>query len=43
MADNEEWDVENTEEAPEDEMEPKLEYEIMNYPADITLSGYVDH
>jgi len=37
-----EWDVEETEEAPEQEQEPKLEYEIMNYPADITLAGYVD-
>jgi hypothetical protein len=36
------WDVEPTEDAPEDEQEPKLEYEIMNYPADITLGGYVD-
>lgn len=36
------WDVEPTEEAPEAEQEPKLEYEIMNYPADITLAGYVD-
>jgi uncharacterized protein with ParB-like and HNH nuclease domain len=43
MVDNDEWDVEQTEEAPEDETEAKLEYEIMNYPADITLSGYVDH
>jgi len=44
MADeNEEWDVEPTEEKPEDEQEPKLEYELMNYPADITLGGYVDH
>lgn len=41
--DNEDWDVEPTEDAPEDEQEPKLEYELMNYPADITLSGYVDH
>lgn len=38
----EEWDVEVTEEAPEEEQEPKLEYEIMNYPADITVAGYVD-
>lgn len=37
------WDVEPTEEPPEEEREPKLEYEIMNYPADITLGGYVDH
>ena len=39
----EDWDVEKTEESPEDEQEPKLEYELMNYPADITLGGYVDH
>jgi uncharacterized protein with ParB-like and HNH nuclease domain len=43
MADSQEWDIEKTEEAPEDEMEPKLDYEIMNYPADITINGYVDH
>jgi uncharacterized protein with ParB-like and HNH nuclease domain len=43
MADeNEEWDVEKTEDSPEDEQEPKLVYELMNYPADITLGGYVD-
>lgn len=36
------WIVEKTEDSPEDEQEPKLEYEIMNYPADITLQGYVD-
>lgn len=39
----EDWDVEPTEESPEEEREPKLEYELMNYPADITLGGYVDH
>lgn len=43
MADNDEWDVQQTEEPPEQEKEPNLEYEIMNYPADITLSGYVDY
>ncbi len=44
MADEtEEWDAEKTEDSPEDEQEPKLEFEIMNYPADITLGGYVDH
>lgn len=43
MVQQEDWDVEQTEELPEDEVEPRLEYEIMNYPADITLSGYVDH
>ncbi|WP_267394552.1 MULTISPECIES: DUF262 domain-containing protein [unclassified Sphingomonas] len=42
MAEDEDWDIEPTEEPPEDEQEPKLEYEIMNYPADITLGGYVD-
>ena len=43
MATNaDEWDVEVTEESPEDEPEPTLKYEIMNYPADITLGGYVD-
>lgn len=41
--DSDEWDIEKTEESPEDEQEPRLEYEIMNYPADITLGGYVDH
>lgn len=43
MAEADEWEFEETEEAPEDEQEPQLEYEIMNYPADITLGGYVDH
>src|SRR3990167_9702182 len=43
MADEDDWVIDKTEESPEDEQEPKLEYEIMNYPADITLSGYVDH
>lgn len=38
-----EWDAADTEEAPEDEQEPSLKYELMNYPADITLGGYVDH
>lgn len=36
------WEVEQTEDSPEDEQEPSLKYEIMNYPADITLGGYVD-
>ena len=36
------WDVDPTEDKPEDEQEQKLEYEIMNYPADITLGGYVE-
>lgn len=43
MSDNDEWDVEDTEDAPEQEEEPQLEYEIMNYPADITLAGYESH
>lgn len=43
MAQDDDWDVSETEESPEDEQEPRLEYEIMNYPADITLGGYVDH
>lgn len=43
MADNDDWDVQQTEELPEQEKEPNLEYEIMNYPADITLGGYVDY
>ncbi|MGZ8286380.1 MAG: DUF262 domain-containing protein [Allosphingosinicella sp.] len=43
MADeSDEWDAEPTEDKPEDEQEQKLEYEIMNYPADITLGGYVE-
>ncbi|WP_082543526.1 DUF262 domain-containing protein [Sphingomonas sp. Leaf339] len=43
MPDNDEWRVQDTEESPDQEPEPKLEYEIMNYPADITLGGYVDY
>ena len=43
MASNaDDWDVDPTEDKPEDEQEPTLKYEIMNYPADITLGGYVD-
>lgn len=42
MADTE-WDVEETEEKPEDEQDQPIQFEIMNYPADITLGGYVDH
>jgi hypothetical protein len=37
------WDVETTEISPEDEQEPTLKYELINYPADITLGGYVEH
>lgn len=36
------WDIDPTEDSPEDEQEPALKYEIMNYPADVTLGGYVD-
>lgn len=39
---DDDWDVQTTEESPENEPEPSLEYEIINYPADITLKGYVD-
>lgn len=39
---NPEWNVDPTEDSSENEAEPALEYEIMNYPADITLGGYVD-
>jgi hypothetical protein len=42
MATEDDWDVELTEETPEEEAEPPLKYEIMNYPADFTLGGYVD-
>ena len=38
-----ELEVEETEIAPEDEQEPILKYELINYPADITLGGYVEH
>lgn len=41
--DADDWDVDPTEDRPEDEQEPTLKYEIMNYPADITIGGYVDH
>lgn len=41
--DIDDWEIDKTEESPEDEREPALEYELMNYPADITLSGYVEH
>lgn len=39
----EDWEVEETEVAPDEESEPSVDYEIMNYPADITLQGYVDY
>ncbi|MGW8188859.1 DUF262 domain-containing protein [Sphingomonas hankookensis] len=37
-----EWDVEPTEESFEEESDSPIDYEIMNYPADLTLGGYVD-
>jgi hypothetical protein len=43
MANDVDWDVEPTEEKPEDEQDQPIQFEIMNYPADITLGGYVDH
>ena len=36
------WEVEVTEEPPEEEAFAPLEFEIVNYPADITLKGYLD-
>lgn len=36
-----EWDVEKTEEDYEHEDSPSLEFEILNYPADTTLKGYL--
>lgn len=38
----EEWDNEVTEEKPEEEEYPPRQYEIMNYPADTTLRGYLE-
>ncbi|QJB68209.1 DUF262 domain-containing protein [Parasphingorhabdus halotolerans] len=40
---SDDWEIEKTEDSPEDEAEPSLEYEIMNFPADITLGGYVEY
>lgn len=39
---DDEWIVEKTEEAPEEEAFAPLQFEIINYPADITLKGYLD-
>jgi len=36
-----EWDIDNTEEDYAHEESPKLEFEILNYPADTTLKGYL--
>ncbi len=41
-AEVEEWEVEETEESSEQEAEPAQKFEIMNYPADTTLSGYLE-
>lgn len=42
MAIQDDWEFEETEDAPEVETEPTQKYEIMNYPADTTLSGYLE-
>lgn len=43
MIENEpDWEFEPTEETSEEDASGSLIYEIMNYPADTTLSGYVD-
>lgn len=42
MQKDDDWEYEETEETPEEETEPSLKYEIMNYPADTTLQGYVE-
>lgn len=39
---DDQWDYGDTEDKPEDEAEPSVKYEIMNYPADTTLQGYRD-
>ena len=39
--DVQEWDVDETEEDYAHEDSPKLEFEILNYPADTTLKGYL--
>lgn len=36
------WTYEKTEDTPEEEASPALKYEIINYPADTTLKGYLD-
>lgn len=42
MSDAEAWEFDETEETPEDEHYPPQKFEIVNYPADITLRGYLD-
>ncbi|WP_300304351.1 DUF262 domain-containing protein [Ferrovibrio sp.] len=39
---NDDWEFEETEESAEEEQSPLLNYEILNYPADTTLKGYLD-
>lgn len=41
MADNDDWEIEKTEEA-EDEEQDVISYQINFYPADLTLKGYLD-
>ncbi len=41
MAENDEWEIEKTEEA-EDEEQDVITYQINFYPADLTLKGYLD-
>lgn len=36
------WTYDETEEPPEDEAYPPLQFEIINFPADTTLKGYLD-
>lgn len=36
------WVYDKTEESSEEEESPELKYEILNYPADTTLRGYLD-
>ncbi len=41
MSNEAEWEHEPTEEVAEEEAGPPQKYEIINYPADTTLQGYV--
>lgn len=36
------WEYDKTEESPEEEEYPPQKFEIVNYPADITLKGYLE-
>lgn len=42
MDQTDDWEIDETEEAPSEEASPPLKFEIMNYPADTTLQGYLD-